>query len=43
MGALVFRIGAANRARGHQPATFARLARLALEHLASRFALPVSD
>ena len=40
---LVFEIGAANRANGHQPATIRRLLRLAAEHLRHPPALPIAS
>jgi hypothetical protein len=40
---LVFEIGAANRARGHQPASAGRLLRLALQHLRETPALPIAS
>jgi hypothetical protein len=40
---LVFEIGAANRARGHQAAAATRLLRLALQHLRESPALPIAS
>ena len=40
---LVFEIGAANRARGHQPATANRLLRLAWQYLRETPALPIAS
>jgi membrane protein DedA with SNARE-associated domain len=40
---LVFEIGAANRANGHQPATVGRLLRLAAEHLRHAPAFPIAS
>lgn len=40
---LVFEIGAANRARGHQPARTGRLLRLVLQHLRETPALPIAS
>jgi membrane protein DedA with SNARE-associated domain len=40
---LIFRIGAANRARGAQPASISRLLRLSLAHVRARPVLPVAS
>ena len=40
---LIFRIGAANRARGIQPASIGRLLRLSVDHLRTRPVLPIAS